>query len=431
MLHTSRQAPSTAASRPRWGPSPQVGRLRQLLAAGGQKLTKAKQLREQPRPQPGPRPSGLTAHFLVYISMAARSKSSELQPRRGGRPSPLRRDGLALGPGPQLALLSRRDWNSRCPKWPKESLGAKNEGTKAVRSGASGEAALGKDRGAGDTEAARGEGDRQRRGNQAGAPPYRGGGFGPGPVLQQHVDDVRVALLRRLVQRCVAILGRKKGKRSASPESPCLGPPPGSRHPAHLMICAHRRLGTSAPECLAPCPCHSAWEMGCSEEHAPRPLPRGKEGINISDAWGTCRYCPSRQLTRPLCEARLCVTGLPGGTLARRRARGARVAPGRPLVVQGALQFRVLTSGPGDSAVPSACEDVHSGLAGRGLAGRRSSTAVVTWRPHWAPAGTTHSMNRCLLELALCHTLDLPATAPFCLYSHESEGAGPQQVFSK
>lgn len=136
---------------------------------------------------------------------------------RGGRPSPLRRDGLALGPGPQLALLSRRDWNSRCPKWPEESLGAKNEGTKAVRSGTSGEAALGKDRGAGDTEAARGEGDRQRRGNQAGAPPYRGGGFGPGPVLQQHVDDVRVALLRRLVQRCVAILGRKKGKRSASP----------------------------------------------------------------------------------------------------------------------------------------------------------------------------------------------------------------------
>lgn len=38
------------------------------------------------------------------------------------------------------------------------------------------------------------------------APPGRGGGVGLGPVLQQDVDDVRVALLSGLVQRRVAIL---------------------------------------------------------------------------------------------------------------------------------------------------------------------------------------------------------------------------------
>lgn len=35
---------------------------------------------------------------------------------------------------------------------------------------------------------------------------YRGGGVGLGPVLQQDVDDVRVALLGGLVQRRVAVL---------------------------------------------------------------------------------------------------------------------------------------------------------------------------------------------------------------------------------
>lgn len=36
--------------------------------------------------------------------------------------------------------------------------------------------------------------------------PYRGRGVGLGPVLQQDVDDVRVALLGGLVQRRVAVL---------------------------------------------------------------------------------------------------------------------------------------------------------------------------------------------------------------------------------
>ena len=44
------------------------------------------------------------------------------------------------------------------------------------------------------------------RGEGQPAPPYRGGGVGLGPVLQQDVDDVRVALLGGLVQRRVAIL---------------------------------------------------------------------------------------------------------------------------------------------------------------------------------------------------------------------------------
>lgn len=36
---------------------------------------------------------------------------------------------------------------------------------------------------------------------------YRGGGVGLGSMLQQDIDDVCVALLGSLVQRCVAILG--------------------------------------------------------------------------------------------------------------------------------------------------------------------------------------------------------------------------------
>lgn len=36
--------------------------------------------------------------------------------------------------------------------------------------------------------------------------PYRSGGVRFGPMLEQHVDDVRVALLGGLVQRRVAVL---------------------------------------------------------------------------------------------------------------------------------------------------------------------------------------------------------------------------------
>lgn len=45
---------------------------------------------------------------------------------------------------------------------------------------------------------------REMRGQ--GSAPYRGGGVGLGPMLEQDVNDVRVALLGGLVQRCVAIL---------------------------------------------------------------------------------------------------------------------------------------------------------------------------------------------------------------------------------
>ena len=57
-------------------------------------------------------------------------------------------------------------------------------------------------------QAAPGKGDSKSIKGKEGqpAPPYRGGGVGLGPVLQQNVDDVRVALLGGLVQRRVAIL---------------------------------------------------------------------------------------------------------------------------------------------------------------------------------------------------------------------------------
>jgi len=42
--------------------------------------------------------------------------------------------------------------------------------------------------------------------NRQGGVAIRGGGVGLGPVLQQDVDDVRVALLGGLVQRRVAVL---------------------------------------------------------------------------------------------------------------------------------------------------------------------------------------------------------------------------------
>lgn len=47
---------------------------------------------------------------------------------------------------------------------------------------------------------------KELRGKGQPAPPYRGGGVGLGPVRQQDVDDVRVALLGGLVQRRVAVL---------------------------------------------------------------------------------------------------------------------------------------------------------------------------------------------------------------------------------
>lgn len=47
---------------------------------------------------------------------------------------------------------------------------------------------------------------RRRRGAGRRRLAYRGGGVGLGPVLQQDVDDVRVALLGGLVQRRVAVL---------------------------------------------------------------------------------------------------------------------------------------------------------------------------------------------------------------------------------
>lgn len=62
---------------------------------------------------------------------------------------------------------------------------------------------------------------RSSRGDCVG--PYRGGGIGPGPVLQQAVDDVRVALLGGLVQRRVAVLRcgssvrREKGGEAGQP----------------------------------------------------------------------------------------------------------------------------------------------------------------------------------------------------------------------
>ena len=63
-----------------------------------------------------------------------------------------------------------------------------------------GQAAPGK----GDSELIKGK--EGLRGEGQPAPPYRDGGVGLGPVLQQNFDDVRVALLGGLVQRRVAIL---------------------------------------------------------------------------------------------------------------------------------------------------------------------------------------------------------------------------------
>lgn len=50
---------------------------------------------------------------------------------------------------------------------------------------------------------------------------------------------------------------------------------------------------------------------------------------------------------------------------------------GGPSQCRAPLSSESSPSGPGDGAVPGACEDVHSGrgLAGQELAGRRSSTA--------------------------------------------------------
>lgn len=115
-------------------------------------------------------------------------------------------------------------------------------------------------------------------GNRAGAPPYRGGGFGPGPVLQQHVDDVGVALLRSLVQRCVAVLGRKGGKAVSLPRSlRALGCPQAAHAPPTSWSAHTEQLGTSAPEGLSPFPQPSAWEAGGSEEASgQRSLPQEK-----------------------------------------------------------------------------------------------------------------------------------------------------------
>lgn len=75
---------------------------------------------------------------------------------------------------------------------------------------------------------------------QGASGPYRGGGIGPGALLQQHVDDMRVALLGGLVQGRVAVLwvgaGEKEEEKSvtlcseaASPKTVFTGPVPRAR----------------------------------------------------------------------------------------------------------------------------------------------------------------------------------------------------------
>lgn len=176
-------------------------------------------------------------------------------------------------------MFQEGDWKSRCLKGPEASLGAKNDSTEAVLLGTSQEAgslgrtvALGTRRQREEWEAG------QRRGEPSWGAPYRGGGFGPGPVLQQHVDDVGVALLRSLVQRCVAVLGRKGGKAVSLPRSlRALGCPQAAHAPPTSWSAHTEQLRTSAPEGLSPGPQPSAWEAGGSEEASgQRSLPQEK-----------------------------------------------------------------------------------------------------------------------------------------------------------